>query len=100
RSPLPPGPHPSRGTWHAPTPGPLPRRPREALCQERTPRRGPRRTICRRRVISGYGDDVLVAASRGRTGRGDRVRISLIVEEKGNGRYCFAYQGSGATYPG
>ena len=70
RSPLPPGPCPGRGTRHAPTPGPLPPRSREALCHERTPRRGPRRTVRRHRVVSGHGDDVLATPSRGCTGAG------------------------------
>ena len=35
RSPLPAGPRPGRGTRHAPAPGPLPPRPRHAICQDR-----------------------------------------------------------------
>ena len=36
----------------------LPPRPRKPVCQDRTPRRAPPRTVRRRRVISDYGDDV------------------------------------------
>ena len=45
RNPLSPGPHPSRGTWYASAPGPLPPGPGRAVCQDGSAGAGPCRTL-------------------------------------------------------
>jgi tetratricopeptide (TPR) repeat protein len=49
---LPPSPRPSRGTRHAPAPGPLPPRPRHAVRQGRTAGTGPHRAVYGYRALS------------------------------------------------
>ena len=44
-----PGPRPGRGTRHAPAPGPLPPRPRHAVCHDRPAGAGPHRAVHRHR---------------------------------------------------
>jgi hypothetical protein len=44
----------------------------------RTPHRDPRRTVRRRRVVSGHGDDVLAASSRSRPGRGGGLAMDCM----------------------
>ena len=53
--------------------GPLPPRPRHAVCHDRTPRRGPRRTVRRRRAVPRHGDDLLAAPGGGGAGAGGGV---------------------------
>jgi tetratricopeptide (TPR) repeat protein len=70
RNPLPAGPRPGRGTRHASHPGPLPPRPRHAVCHDRSARAGPCRIICRHRALSRHGDAVLAPPGGSHTGPG------------------------------
>ena len=53
-----------------PLAGPLPPRPRHAVCQERPAGAGPRRTVRRHRAVSRHGHDLLAAPGGGGTGPG------------------------------
>src|SRR5262249_35982126 len=70
RSPLPAGPHPGRGTRHAPAPGPLPPRPRHAVRQDRTGRAGSHRVVHGHRDVRVDGHDLLAAPDRSGAGAG------------------------------
>ena len=67
---LPPGLDPRRSPGHAPAPGPLPPRPRHAVCRDRPAGAGPYRAVDGYRDVSRYGDDLLAPGDRGGTGAG------------------------------
>src|SRR5215510_11798064 len=67
RSPLPPGPHPSQGTRHAPAAGPLPPGPWHAICRDRPAGAGPCRADRRHHAVPCHGHDLLVPPGRSRT---------------------------------
>src|SRR5262245_17964797 len=59
--PLPAGAGPRRGVGHAPAPGALPPRPRDAVWRDWPAGAGPHRVVHGQRDVPRYGDDVLAA---------------------------------------
>ena len=89
-SPLPPGPHPGRGTRHAPARRSLPPRSGQAVCQDWPAAAGPRCAVHGYGDVSRHGDDVLAAAGGDRTGAGGGAIGPMI-------RSCHVYEGSRAV---